>query len=190
MTTLLLISGSARRGSTNTAVLATAAALAPPGVGCERFSAIADLPLFTPDRDAQGVALDARVAELRGDVGRADAVLICTPEYAGALPATIKNLLEWTIGDGGLDRMPTAWINASGPAAPSGAADAHASLAKVLAYANATVVEQACVRVPVTRELVGADGQITDPGARAAIRAAVMSLAAAAGDREDRPPPP
>jgi hypothetical protein len=63
---------------------------------------------------------------------RTAAVLIRTPEYAGALPAAMKNLLEWTIGDAGTYEKPIAWINAAGPAAPSGAADAHASLRKVL----------------------------------------------------------
>ena len=180
MTRVLLLSGSARDGSTNGAVLTTAAALAPAGVCCERFSAIGDLPLFSPDRDAEKVALDARVAELRALVGRADAVLIATPEYAGALPAAMKNVLEWTIGNGGLDHMPVAWINAAGPAAPTGAADAHASLAKVLAYAGATIAADACVRVPVTREMVGADGQLTDPRARDAIAEALQRLVATA----------
>ena len=161
-------------------MLATAATLAPAGVTCGRFTAIEDLPIFTPDRDAPAVALDARVAELRALVGRADAVLISTPEYAGALPAAMKNVLEWTIGDGGLERMPAAWINAAGPAAPTGAADAHDSLAKVLAYAGAAIVADACVSVPVTREMVGADGELADPGARDAIAGALRRLVAAA----------
>ncbi len=59
-------------------------------------------------------------------------MLFCTPEYAGALPAALKNLLEWTIGDAGTYQKPVAWINAAGPAAPTGAADAHESLRKVL----------------------------------------------------------
>jgi chromate reductase, NAD(P)H dehydrogenase (quinone) len=190
MTTVLLLCGSARVGSTSQAVLATAAALAPAGVDCVSFVALAELPLFTPDRDAEGIALDARVADLRALVGRADAVLICTPEYAGALPAAMKNLLEWTIGDGGLDGMPTAWINASGPAAPTGGADAHASLGKVLAYASATVVRAACARVPATREMVGPDGTIGDPAARTAITTALARLVAAASDAGGRPSAP
>jgi chromate reductase len=177
MTRVLLLSGSARHGSTNTAVLATAAALAPAGVITERFGSIANLPLFTPDRDVEGGALDPLVADLRGAISRADAVLICTPEYAGALPAVMKNVLEWTIGDGGLDHLPVAWINAAGPAAPAAGADAHASLRLVLRYTGAEIVEAACARVPVTRELVGPDGEIADAEARAAIAAAIARLA-------------
>ena len=77
-------------------------------------------------------------------IAAADALLLCTPEYAGALPGALKNLLEWTVGDGSTYRKPIAWINASGPAAPTGGADAHDSLRKVLGYVHADIVEAAC----------------------------------------------
>jgi chromate reductase len=171
---VLLIPGSARDGSTNVAVLRTAATLA--DVDAVVFGAIGALPLFNPDDDREGVPLDPRVTAMRSSVATADALLFSTPEYAGALPAALKNLLEWTIGDAGTYRKPVAWINAAGPAAPSGAADAHESLAKVLRYAGAKIVDDACVRVPVTREMVGPDGLISDDHARAAIAAAVTAL--------------
>jgi chromate reductase len=173
---LLLISGSARDGSTNVAALRTAAAIAGDDVDAVLFGGIGELPLFNPDDDREGVPIDPRVAAMRTAVGGADALLLCTPEYAGALPAALKNLLEWTIGDAGTYRKPVAWINAAGPAAPSGAADAHESLAKVLRYAGAEIVDRACVRVPITRDMVGPDGLITDHGARTEIAAAVAAL--------------
>jgi chromate reductase len=176
MISMLLISGSARDGSTNVAALRTAAAVAGKEVDATLFGGIGELPLFNPDDDREGVPPDLRVAAMRAAIGAADALLICTPEYAGALPAALKNLLEWTIGDAGTYRKPVAWINAAGPAAPSGAADAHDSLAKVLRYAGAKIVDDACVRVPVTRDMVAADGLIADPGARRTIAAAVTTL--------------
>jgi NAD(P)H-dependent FMN reductase len=165
MTRLLLISGSVRAGSRNLTVLRTAAELAP---GARIYEGILGLPHFHPDADAEGVEVPAPVAELRAQLSASDAVLICTPEYAGALPSILKNLLEWTIGAGSLYGKPVAWINASGPAAPSGGADAHASLEKVLAYAGAEIVPEACVR-------------IVDPAERDGIARAVAALAAAAG---------
>jgi chromate reductase, NAD(P)H dehydrogenase (quinone) len=173
---VLLISGSARSGSTNSATLRTAAAVAGDDVESVLFPGLDALPMFNPDRDREDVPVDPRVAALRVAVGASDALLICTPEYAGALPAALKNLLEWTIGDAGTYRKPVAWINAAGPAAPAGAADAHDSLAKVLRYAGAEIVAGACVRVPVTRDMVGAEGLIADPHARAAIAEALAAL--------------
>jgi chromate reductase len=174
---ILLVSGSSREGSTNAAVLRTAAAVVGEGVQTVLYPRIGELPLFNPDDDREGVPVDPRVAEMRRAVEASDAVLFCTPEYAGALPAALKNLLEWTIGDAGTYQKPVAWINAAGAAAPTGAADAHESLRKVLGYAGADIVQDACARIPVERSLVGPDGLVTDDAARAEIAVAVARLA-------------
>ncbi len=174
---ILLVSGSLREGSTNTAVLKTAEEVAPAGVATTLYRGMGTLPHFNPDDDREGEPVDPAVAQLRAEVAAADALLICTPEYAGALPGALKNLLEWTVGDGGTYRKPIAWINASGAAAPTGAADAHDSLRKVLGYVHAEIVEPACVRIPVTRDAVGPDGTLSDPALRAEISAVLSVLA-------------
>ena len=185
MVSVLLISGSLRAGSTNAAVLRTAAALAPDGVETVWLGGMADLPHFNPDDDAEGRPVDHAVAAMRRAVAGADALLICTPEYAGALPGAMKNVLEWTVGDAGTYDKPVGWINAAGPAAPTGAADAHDSLRKVLAYVGADVVDAACRRIPITRQAVGEDGLIADPEARAAIQETITALATHARRRRD-----
>ena len=67
---------------------------------------MATLPHFNPDAD--GEPLPAAVANLRAQVAAADAVLFCTPEYAGALPGTFKNLLE-KAGDQERPLVQEAW---------------------------------------------------------------------------------
>jgi chromate reductase, NAD(P)H dehydrogenase (quinone) len=175
--TILLVSGSLRAESTNAAALRTAAALAGDGLVTVLYEGMGSLPHFNPDDDAEGAVPHPAVAELRQAIGRSDALLICTPEYAGALPGALKNLLEWTIGDAGTYGKPVAWINVSGPAAPTGGADAHDSLRKVLRYAGADIVEAACLRVPLVRQAVGADGLVSDPEAREEISRALEELA-------------
>ena len=182
---LLLICGSLRAGSTNAAVLRTVAALAPDDVETVLFRGMAELPHFNPDDDIEGQPIAPAVAAMRRAVARADALLICTPEYAGALPGALKNLLEWTVGDAGTYGEPVGWINAAGPAAPTGAADAHDSLRKVLDYVGADVVEAACGRIPVTRQDIGDDGLIADENARAAIQATLTALADHVRGRRD-----
>jgi len=174
---LLLISGSLRDGSTNTAVLRTAAQVAGDGVTTTLYRGMGDLPHFNPDDDREGRPVHPAVAELRAAIAAADALLLCTPEYAGALPGAFKNLLEWTVGDGGTYDKPIAWINAAGPAAPSGGADAHDSLRKVLGYVHANIVEEACARIAVTRDAIGADGTLSDPRLRRQIADSVRTLA-------------
>jgi chromate reductase, NAD(P)H dehydrogenase (quinone) len=180
---LLLISGSLRAASTNSAVLRTAAAVAPEGVTAVLYDGIAGLPHFNPDDDAG--TLDARVAELRAQFHAADALLFCTPEYAGALPGSFKNVLDWSIGDdepGSIYGKPAAWVNAS----PRGAHGAHHELRSVLAYAKAAVVDRACVEIPVTSVAIGPDGVVSDPATRDRIADAVAALVEHAGCRASR----
>ena len=176
---ILLICGSLRAESTNGAALRTAAEVAPADIETVSYEGMADLPHFNPDDDVEGAEPHPAVAALRSEIASADGILICTPEYAGALPGALKNLLEWTIGDGGTYGKPVAWINVSGPAAPTGGADAHDSLRKVLTYSGANIVEPACRRVPLTRQMVGDGGAITDADARAAIAQSLQDLSAA-----------
>jgi NAD(P)H-dependent FMN reductase len=171
---LLLISGSLRSASTNTAVLRTARADAPTGTSCVLYEELALLPHFNPDDEID--PLHPAVARLRASVHESDALLISTPEYAGALPGSLKNLLEWLIGDdqpGSIYEKPVAWINTS----PRGATNAHQSLRTVLGYAHASVVEAACTEIPVTASSVGTDRLIRDAGARERIRGVVKLLA-------------
>jgi NAD(P)H-dependent FMN reductase len=155
LTTLLLVSGSLRRASTNTAALRTAAHLA--AGSTELYGALGRLPQFNPDDDHD--PLHTEVARLRAAIHAAGAILFSSPEYAGALPGSFKNLLDWTIGDdqpGSIYEKPVAWINTS----PRGARGAHDELRTVLGYAHAAIVEDACAEIPVTSDMIGHDGLV------------------------------
>ena len=170
---ILMISGSMRQRSTNTALLRTAQAIAPGSTATTLYAGADQLPHFNPDDD--GPALPARVADLRSQIRDADAVLFSTPEYAGALPGSFKNLLDWAVGDdqpGSLNGKPVAWINGS----PRGAFLAHASLRGVLGYLGAAVVEPACLEIPVTGDMVGDDGLIHSIGIRQKVAEALDEL--------------
>ena len=171
---LLLVSGSLRGLSANTAALRTAQRVAPAGVEAVVFDRLAHLPPFNPDDDT--APLHPEVAALRGEVHAAAAIVFSTPEYAGALPGSFKNLLDWTIGDGepgSIYEKPVAWIVTS----PRGADGAHRELRAVLGYAHAAIVEDACASVPVTNAMVGPDGLVSDAAAVARIFQAITVLA-------------
>ncbi|RSD20349.1 NADPH-dependent FMN reductase [Amycolatopsis eburnea] len=139
----------------------------------QTYTGLGALPHFNPDDDRD--PLHPEVAALREAIKAADAILICTPEYAGGLPGSFKNLLDWTVGGGEIYGKPVAWINASSIAAPTGGRDAHDTLRKVLTYAGAKIVDEACARIPVSRADV-ADGQVADPDLRGRIAMAVRLL--------------
>lgn len=181
---ILLLSGSLRAGSVNEAVLRTAesvaaqsAAGAPASVTAVRYEGLGDLPHFNPDEDTD--PLPAPVAALRGAIAGAAGLLVCAPEYAGTLPGSFKNLLDWTVGGSEISGKPVAWVNAAAPGRGGGA---EATLRTVLGYTGAAVVDAACVRIPVDRGTVGADGTVTDPAVRARLAEVLALLAGAARD--------
>jgi chromate reductase len=174
---VLLLPGSLRAQSTNSAILRTARAVAPDaGIEPDLYEGLGVLPHFNPDgdRDPRPPAID----DLRQRIRVADALMFSVPEYAGALPGSLKNLLDWTIGDeraGSIYEKPVAWINAS----PRGAVNAHEQLRHVLNYAHATIIEDACVHIPAMSDLVGPEGLITDTSVWVRIAEALTVLASA-----------
>jgi NAD(P)H-dependent FMN reductase len=170
---ILLLSGSLRTGSTNEAVLRTAHAVAPSvKVRPVLYDGLAALPHFNPDDDTD--PLPAQVTQLRAAIDAAAGILICTPEYAGTLPGSFKNLLDWTVGGTEICDKPAAWINAAAPGRGQGA---EATLRTVLGYTGAAAVEPACLTLPVNRATIDEDGLITDPDVRRQL-ADVLSLLA------------
>ncbi len=165
--TIALISGSTRPGATNSAALRALA-----GPSTVEYQGLVELPAFVPD-----LAAPPTVAALRDLLARADAVLFCTPEYAGTLPGSLKNLLDWTVGSGELYGKPVASINVAAPGRGDGA---QATLRLVLGYVGARFVEPAWVRVPVPRDAIGPDGLIHDEAVRSQLHAVLDDLAAAA----------
>ena len=90
MTSLLLISGSLRQGSTNHKLLNAAAKI---WEGNIVYGEI-DMPVYNGD-DEDKSGLPAQAARLASQIGKADAVLIATPEYNQSFPGGLKNALDW-----------------------------------------------------------------------------------------------
>ncbi len=168
---LLLISGSTRAGSGNTAALRTLQAIAPATVAAGLYPGLASLPAFNPDDDHE--PLPPAVADLRQQIGAADAVVFCTPEYAGGLPGSLKNLLDWTVGGVEMSGRPAAWVNVATPGRGTGALQA---LATVLGYVGAAVIEPACRDLPLAPGAAGPDGLVADPAFRASLAEIVQAL--------------
>lgn len=88
---ILGICGSARGESYNHHALLAAQELLPDGSTME-IATLAALPLFNQDDES---SLPDAVIELKGQIRRADAILIATPEHNYSIPALLKNALDW-----------------------------------------------------------------------------------------------
>ncbi|GIF06714.1 NADPH-dependent FMN reductase [Actinoplanes siamensis] len=170
MTCVLLISGSTREGSLHTAALRTAARLAPDGVEARIYAGLATLPAFVPGDPAPPES----VSDLRRQVAEADALLFSTPEYAGSLPGSLKNLLEWLIDGGVLNGKAAAWLSVVTPGRDEGA---RAGLESVLGHGGARLLRAACVRIPLDLRAVDEQGLVTDPQLHRALQDVLQSLA-------------
>jgi chromate reductase, NAD(P)H dehydrogenase (quinone) len=88
---LAIVVGSNRRDSINRKLARAIAKL-----GADAFDAhfvrIDDLPMYNQDNEGN---LPAEVVRYKGELGRADAVLIVTPEHDRSIPAVLKNAVDW-----------------------------------------------------------------------------------------------
>jgi chromate reductase len=169
---LLLVSGSTRHGSSNSAALRTARELLGDDTAVV-YDGLADLPAFNPDDDYE--PLPPAVVSLRSAIAAADGVVFCTPEYAGTLPGSFKNLLDWTVGGGEIYGKPATWISVAGPGRGDGA---DATLRTVLGYVGAAIQDSSGVRVPVSHDAVGTDGLISDEATRGHLADALATIVA------------
>ena len=167
---ILAISGSLRAGSANTRVVEALAHLAGPEVVVSVYRGLGDLPLFNPDLEDR---LPAEVADLRRAVGGADAVVICSPEYAHGVAGAMKNALDWLVPSVEFPGIAAAVINA----APH-AHHAVTQLRETLQVMSARIVDDACVvllmpgRTEASDEIAAAS-DLADP-----LRTAILQLAA------------
>jgi len=94
MVQILGLSGSLRKGSFNSALLRAAAELMPEGSILE-IGTIEGIPLYEGDLEAEH-GLPAAVVALKEQIGRADGLLLATPEYNNSIPGVFKNAIDWT----------------------------------------------------------------------------------------------
>lgn len=167
---IVAVSGSLRARSSNDALLRALAEAAPPDVTVARWDRVGELPHFNPDLDGEGAPPPAIVADLRATLRAADAVVLCSPEYAHGVPGALKNVLDWLVSDGELVDKRVAVITG----APTAGAHAYAQLVETLHTMHWRVVDG--LRVQTSRALVDDRGDIADTGVRADLAALVVRL--------------
>lgn len=143
--------------------------MAPANIKVILYDGLGNLPHFDPGLDTESPP--AAVTDLRKQINQADAVLICTPEYAFGVPGSLKNALDWTVSSGEFVDKPTALITAS-----SSGQHAHASLQLTLGAISAKVSEGAKLLIPFVRTKVNPDGTVIDAEVLASLQGVLSSL--------------
>jgi chromate reductase, NAD(P)H dehydrogenase (quinone) len=168
---ILAISGSLRAASINTALLSAAITLCPDSVEMILYQGLKDLPHFNPDLEEAHLP---PVDDFRRQLRNADAILICSPEYAHGVPGVLKNALDWVVGSGEFMGKPVALLNAS-----PRATHAQASLIETLTTMDACVVKEACISLPLMGRGLDASGIAAEPDFALALQMAIATLVSA-----------
>ena len=168
---VLALCGSLRAVSWNAALLRTAARLAPPSMQVDVYPSLGHLPLFNPDLESE---LPEAVQALYTSVASADALLIASPEYAHGVTGTMKNALDWLVSFSPFAGKLVVLLNAS-----PRAYHADAALRETLRTMAATLMEEACISLPVLGSGLTEEQMLTDPIIQAPLHTALQVLEAA-----------
>jgi len=172
---ILALAGSLRQGSYNRGLLHAAGELAPDWVKVQFFD-IGTLPFFNEDLEAAGDP--EAVRHFKEAIIRANAILIATPEYNGAVPGVLANAIDWAsrpTGRSVLRNKPVAVMGAV--LGKSGSANAQAALHGVLSRVGAVVVPDPQVLVPHASKLFDEQVNLRDEDTREEVRQLVEAVA-------------
>jgi chromate reductase len=158
-----VIVGSLRKGSFN---LKLAKALIKLGEG--RFQAdmvrIDDLPLFNQDLEAN---FPAPATRMKDQIGKADGILIVTPEYNRSIPAPLKNAIDWASRPYGENAFADKPVSLAGTSPGSiGSACAQHNLHSILKYLDVRLMGQPEVYLQFKEGLIDDDGNISNDKTR------------------------
>lgn len=92
---LLAFAGSARADSLNKQLIACVVKQAEQAGAEVTLIDLKDFPLPVYDGDIEDEGMPENVRKLQGLLADHDGLLISTPEYNGAVPALVKNTLDW-----------------------------------------------------------------------------------------------
>ena len=175
---LLAISGSARKESTNTALLSGMKDLAPTGVDLSVFNSLNALPVFSPD--SEGDATPAAVCEFMKAVSDNDGIIISSPEYIRAIPGGLKNAIDWMVSRYEIIDKPIALVHAS-----HRGEDMLFSLRLVLSTVSKHFLDHLFLRIPLIGKLpVEIEELLRAPEYESAITSFLMDFSAAVRQRK------
>lgn len=148
---VLILLGSLRSDSYNALLAREIVDMMPEGTTATIYDGLADLPHYNEELEDDNVP--APVAAFRGAAGRADAIIVVTPEYNGAVSSAIKNAVDWgsrPYGQGALHGKPAVVFSATG--SPRGGEWARENAVRILTVAGADV-QPDTVGVPSAHEV-------------------------------------
>jgi chromate reductase len=170
------IVGSLRAGSLNRGLLQAAVELAPAGMEIDIYARLGDIPPYNDDVFQKGDP--PAVADLKGFIAGAQALLISTPEYNYGVPGVLKNAIDWASRPAGksvLNRKPAAIMGCS--PGLGGTIRVQHALRQTFVFTETYVMVQPEIKIPSAAPLFDPSGKLTDENTRQHIRKFLESFA-------------
>lgn len=160
----VLISGSIRQGSYNSAIVQFINEYLNINLKIESvvFKGIDKLPFFSPDRDEHTLQRDnspKEVREFRAALKDTDMVIISTQEYAFEISGVLKNALDWIVSSGEFVDKNVAVISSS--TSRMGGESAYKVLVKLLKVLSAKVFEKDVLNIGHINKKIDEKGNIS-----------------------------
>ncbi|MGD0333667.1 MAG: NADPH-dependent FMN reductase [Xanthobacteraceae bacterium] len=174
---LAVVVGSNRRESINRKLALALGELAKSQFEVE-FVRIDDLPMYNQDNEGK---LPDAVVRFKNQVGRADGILIVTPEHNRSIPAVLKNAIDWgarPYGQNSWAGKPT-FITGTSPGA-MGSAIAQQHLRSVM-VSMGTILQGGEAYVTFKPNLIDDRGNIGDESTREFLQGFIDQFATLVG---------
>ena len=157
---ILAISGSLRRQSSNTGLVRMAQRLTPTDVTVTHWDRLGELPYYNEDLETDPPAI---VCEWRDVVSATDSLFIAAPEYNFGPTGVLKNAIDWVTRPLGQHALRGKRISIVSSAGSTGGAHMIEQLSGILTLLGNTMVNEPVVQIAKGAERIGADGSTTDP---------------------------
>jgi chromate reductase, NAD(P)H dehydrogenase (quinone) len=169
--------GSLRKGSHNAAIARALPALAPDDVTITPLGSVGDFPLYNHDVQLKG--FPPLVVAMGEAIGKADGLIIVTPEYNHTIPGVLKNAVDW------ISRLPNQPFAAKPIALETasqglwGGLRAQLALRQMFVYLDGRVLSKPEIIIPQVQAKVDpTTGELTDPATRGFIADQLKAFAA------------
>jgi chromate reductase len=152
---IFVINGSASERSANQKLINNFAELTKEYFDVDIFNSLKTLPHFDPELSIENTP--KVILDFRESIEKADAVLICTPEYVFSIPSGLKNAIEWCVSTTVFSNKPTGLITAS-----ASGRKGHEELQLIMQTVMAEFTEETTLLISGVKGKLNESGEITD----------------------------
>lgn len=152
---IFILIGSASRNSVNEKIIDIFINLTKDFFSFTVFKDLKTLPHFDPELSSDHPPTS--IIGFRNNIEKADAILICTPEYVFSIPSGLKNVIEWCVSTTVFSDKPTGLITAS-----ASGEKAHEELQLIMKTIMAKFTSETTLLIQGAKGKINEQGEITD----------------------------